>query len=217
MSTPTRPGCIQPGEWAAPASPGAVFSLLQQLAGRVPPTREKYAPLTIVASGHLSVERSMFERTDGMYRDDLMTPAAEEYELSARLGRRRIPILLAQELTAIHDGPTALADICRQQYKHGFGWDRPGVPETMDLKKLTEIVGAITPKTTDSLAGIARKHLKTIAAALRTRTMILVIVFVLERRAPEVRALTFFYQLAIALHFTAGVRDGLSRFSKPNR
>ena len=151
-----RPGCVicGPSNWVPPESPGVLFGLLQQLAEGHPSAADTYAPVPIVASGHLSVERSMFDRTDGVYRDDLMTPAAEEYELSARLRRRQIPILFVKDLVALHDASTALPDVCRQQYKHGLGCGEVArrCPETLELSQLAGIVGATAPKATDDLS-----------------------------------------------------------------
>src|SRR5579872_1915320 len=48
----------------------------------------EFVRLRMVASGHLSVEKKMFDDGMGVYRTDLKTPAAEEFELSQRLEDR---------------------------------------------------------------------------------------------------------------------------------
>jgi hypothetical protein len=204
-----RPGSVicGPCDWLAPASPGALFRLLRQLSGerQQGPTTE-FRSLSIVASGQLSVERRLFAGSEGVYRDDLVTPAAEEYELSLRLRRRGIPVLFAEGIVAAHDTSAALADACRQQYKHGLGCGEAArrCPETLEIDELAQIVRA---------SQSTRAGLKRLAISHPIRALVLNAARLTERLGPQFAALTPLYRLAISAHFLAGVRDGLERFS----
>lgn len=197
-----------------PSSPGAFFRAVQSLGydDAVSAARE-YAPVSIVASGQLSVERSMFDPVTAVYRDGLTTPAAEEYELSARLRRRGIPILFAQKIVAVHDSPLAILDVCRQQYKHGLGCAEAACrcPETLELQELAVIVAANDPSFCGNPVPISSR-LKSLVAGARARAAIVRAALLAERYTPQWDGLRPLYRLAIAAHFSAGVRDGLRRF-----
>jgi glycosyltransferase involved in cell wall biosynthesis len=214
-----RPGSVVCGfcEWLPPKSPGTLFRLLQRLGGeRQGPATSDYALVSIVASGQLSVERRLFPVTEGVYRDDLVTPAAEEYELSLRLRRRGIPIFFAESMVAFHDSSVALVDVCRQQYKHGFGCGEAArrCPETLELEELARIVGASRTEPSDTPSAAGRKKLKALGASRALRSTVLHVAGLVERFAPQVEGFGPLYRLAIALHFTAGVRDGLDRLAR---
>jgi glycosyltransferase involved in cell wall biosynthesis len=203
-----RPGSVicGPCDWRTPDSPGALFRLLRQLNGACQhESPAEYRSVSIVASGQLSVERQLFTCSEGVYRDDLITPAAEEYELSLRLRRRGIPIVFAERIVAGHDTSTALADVCRQQYKHGVGCGEAArrCPDTLELDELAQIVRA-----SRRLAGLKR-----VATSQPVRALVLEAARLAERLGPQVAAFTSLYRLAISVHFIAGVRDGLDRFS----
>ena len=85
---------------------------------------EEFVQAPIVASGQISLERIMFDAEQGVYRDDLATPAAEEFELSLRLRDRGIPIFLATRIVALHHRAVDLESMCRQAYKHSVGCAR---------------------------------------------------------------------------------------------
>lgn len=202
-------------EWVPPESPGALFRLLQQLGGeRASTDAVEYARVSIVASGQLSVERGCFPRSEGVYRDDLVTPAAEEYELSLRLRKRGIPVFRADNISARHDSSSALADVCGQQYKHGVGCGEAArrCPETLDLEPLARIIRMSQPQASDDTATALLKKLRAPACSTPARRIVLRAARVAETLAPDARALSPLYRLAIAQHFIAGVRDGLERF-----
>ena len=199
-------------DWRTPDSPGALFRLLRQLSdARQHEPSADYRSVSIVASGQLSVERQLFTSSEGVYRDDLITPAAEEYELSLRLRRRGIPIVFAERIVARHDTSTALADICRQQYKHGVGCGEAArrCPDTLEIHELAQIVSA----SRGDQASWKLARLKRLATSQPIRALVLEVARLAERLAPQVIAFTPLYRLAISVHFIAGVRDGLERFS----
>ena len=217
-----RPGSVVCGlcEWLPPGSPGTLFRLLQRLGGeRQGQATSEYTRVDIVASGQLSVERRLFPVNEGVYRDDLVTPAAEEFELSLRLRRRSIPTFFAECIVALHDSPVALVDVCRQQYKHGVGCGEAArcCPETLELEQLARIVSASREEPSDTLSAAGRKKLKALAASRAFRSAVLHVAELVERFAPQAEAFEPLYRLAIALHFTAGVRDGLDRWARVSR
>jgi GT2 family glycosyltransferase len=105
-------------------------------------SEQEYIPINVVASGQISVERKMFDTEKGVYRDDLATPAAEEFELSLRLRKQGIPIFLATKIVALHDHPVELGGLCRQQYKHAMGCAEAAVkyPATLELSDLAKVI-----------------------------------------------------------------------------
>jgi hypothetical protein len=139
-----------------------------------------------------------------------VTPAAEEYELSLRLRRRGIPILFAEQLVAGNDTSLVLADICRQQYKHGMGCGEAvrRCPETMEIDELAQIVsrsrGQNMNRGWSTLRGLATNS--------SVRLLVLELASLAEKVGPQIGAFTPLYRLAISIHFVAGVRDGLERF-----
>jgi hypothetical protein len=168
-----------------------------------------------VASGQISVERDQFAGEGAVYSSDLVTPAAEEYELAYRLERRGTPILLVPAMQALHDQPVELGGYCRQQYKHGLGCGEAAAkqPELLGLPELARVIeasgaGAGAPKST-------RAALKSIVTRPSVRAALLAFARSQEAiRAP--RALRHAaYRAAISAHFVGGVRDGLARFGRP--
>ena len=73
-----------------------------------------FIPVTDVASGQLSVNKETFRDSDGIYGQNLETPAAEEFEPSCRLGRLGIPILFAPHIIGVHDTEPNLEALCVQ-------------------------------------------------------------------------------------------------------
>jgi glycosyltransferase involved in cell wall biosynthesis len=200
-----------PCVWLAPQSPGALFRLLQEITGEGEQREvSAYTRVPIVASGQLSIERRCFAPAEGVYRDDLVTPAAEEYELSLRLRQRGIPILFAGDIVAGHDTSAALTDVCRQQYKHGLGCGEAvrRYPETLEIEELARIVrssGTEVPSVGETL--------RRLATGRRGRALALEVARLAERLAPQASAFVPLYRIAISAHFIGGVRDGLERFS----
>jgi len=196
----------------------AVFRVLERL-GYEDWTASKgeYARVSTLASGQLSVERAMFDSSTGVYRDDLVTPAAEEYELSMRLRRRGIPILLAGGIVAYHDSPTGILGVCRQQYKHGLGCGEVAIrcPETGELEELARIRNGNWLLPADNWMTRLSKVMRMLAAGRLIRLPILTAARIAERIAPQWDDLAHLYRWAIALHFIAGLHDAVTRFTPP--
>jgi hypothetical protein len=164
----------------------------------------------------LSVERAQFDADQGVYRDDLATPAAEEFELSLRLRDRGIPILLATRIEAVHDQATRLADICRQAYKHSMGCAEAAVkyPRTVELQGLGEVIRANRPLAWADPAGWEfGKVVKALLSAGPARRALARVIAAVERVTPSRRLLWPLYRAALSAHMMKGVRDGLAAYS----
>jgi hypothetical protein len=127
-----------------------------------------------------------------------------------------VPILLAERITADHDAPVTIRGVCRQQYKHGLGCGEAArrCPETLELEQLAGIVAANAAVSFDGRPISARTRLKSLVTRARARAAILNLAILADGLAPQWDALDGLYRLAIAAHFSAGVRDGLSQFRK---
>lgn len=174
---------------------------------------QELVPQETLGSGHLSVERRLFEE-GGVYRDDLAIPGAEEFELAYRLGVRRVPMLSAPYITAQHDTSVTIASVCGQQYKHALGCAEVAsrCPETLNLRDLRRMIEANRP-------GAAGGVLKDLAKGLTARRAFLRGLLRLAHAAEAVTARTALlwplYSAAIRAHFCAGIRDGLQKFARP--
>jgi hypothetical protein len=173
---------------------------------------EEFVPAAIVSSGHISVEREMFRSEEGIYRDDLRVPAAEEYELSYRLRVRGIPLLSAKRIVAMHDHPVTLDSMCRQTFKHAVGCAEAAVkcPSTLELQEVHHIMATNGPRSEqDGPPALCRKAVKQLLASAPSRAALLWIVKWIERVAPSLMLLSPFYRMVMGLHFFAGVREGI--------
>jgi hypothetical protein len=175
------------------------------------PTSDSIVTSDIVASGHLSVERSMFEADGGVYDDSLRTPVSEEWELTHRLAARGVPLLRATHLRGVHDRQVSLAAVCRNQYGHGVGCGEVAVrrPETLALPALRAIVATHVP---DVVAAPRRASTRawSVLSRPRPRRALVALAERAERHPGIARALPILYRLAVGAHFSAGVRDGLA-------
>jgi glycosyltransferase involved in cell wall biosynthesis len=172
--------------------------------------------IPVIASGQISVERAMFDVEQAVYRDDLATPAAEEFELSLRLQKRDIAIFLATRIVALHDHPIAIDSLCRQQYKHAVGCAEAAVkyPATRAIKELDNIINLNRGSARlDSRPAALKLTLKRCVALRPMRTMLLNTAKLLERVTPRDAWLAPFYRATIGAYFYAGVRDGFHRYS----
>ncbi len=176
----------------------------------------EFTGINIIASGQISFERKMFDAGNGIYCDDLATPSAEEYELSLRLRERAIPILLANEIVALHNHEVLIETICQQGFKYGIGCGEAAVkrPQTLDLKELDNIIAVNRPSSrSDSIGLILKKGIKRPLATRWPRACLLKIIRLAEKIMPQYSLLRPLYGVSHGLHFFAGVRTGLRRYS----
>jgi hypothetical protein len=198
-----------------PATP--LFTFLNSLgfdAGQN--AREDFIRVDVLASGHLSVEREMFEAGHGIYRDDLSTPGAEEWELSYRLRQRGIPLLMATQIIATHHQSCELNAVCAQQYKHAVGCAEVAkkCSEMLNdtaLFNILKVNGSITRD--DSVSSALMKMIKAMLWMRPLRRAIVQAIFVSERIGLGESLLQRLYRIVLGIHFFAGVRDGLRRYA----
>jgi glycosyltransferase involved in cell wall biosynthesis len=176
--------------------------------------RPRFERVSLIASGQLSVERRCFP--EGVYATQLRTPAAEEFELSARLRQLGIPALIAAQITAIHDQRFDISDVCEQQYKHGVGcaeavYKVPGTLIMDELAKIAAANGPILPH--DPLSTKSKKMAKALMATPAVRTCLVLLCRLTDRLVPSYRLNAKLLLLVIGMFFFAGYRQGLRRFS----
>lgn len=202
----THPGSVIFGlcPFATPRRKTPFRAYLDAIPGDYPPDAGVLIAMPTVASGQISVERTQFPSAEGVYSSDLVTPAAEEYELAHRLTRNGVPILLAPGILAIHDHEVEIASYCRQQYKHGLGCGEAVAkqPALRELSALRHIVDRSS-----------KGGLKALASRAGARAALLALARVQEGLPLPRRWRATAYRLAISAHFVAGVRDGLQRFA----
>lgn len=174
----------------------------------------QYLEIDTPASGHISFERHMFDRTSAVYSDRLSTPAAEEFELAYRLHQSAIQLVLAPRIIARHDQPLDLGGVCRQQYKHALGTAEvmQKYPETRSLPALERIILA----SLDPPQGLTRQSFKRTAlrclASAPVRKSGLRIIERLQDIVPLPGAfLAWFYRAIVSAYYRAGLRDGSRR------
>ncbi len=177
---------------------------------------DEFQETETVASGQISFERAMFTVREGIYRDDLRTPAAEEYELAARLRERRIPILMGTKMVARHNHQVSLDSMCRQAFKHSKGCAEAAAkyPVTLDLQDLRRVIVASRPSTPgEGLGLVIKKAVKRFLCAAYPLSVIVFLVKWAERRLPNMHSLPTLYKVVIGLHGFAGMRAGFCEYS----
>jgi hypothetical protein len=168
----------------------------------------------IPRAARCSCERSLFDLKQAVYRDDLATPAAEEYELSYRLRALGIPIYMATHIVAKARFPVAIESLCRQQYKHAIGCSEVAAkyPATLELADLNRVIEVNADGKSHGAAARVKRTLKKSLSGVRARQALLRAVCALERREASYQILAPLYRASLGLHFFAGVNDGMRRF-----
>jgi len=177
------------------------------------PDRPRFERVSVIASGQLSVERECF--SDGVYASQLRTPAAEEFELSARLQNRGIVALHATKIAAIHDQGFEISDVCDQQYKHGVGCAEAvsRLPNTLIMNELARIAAANGfVRSHDPLPTKCKKVAKGLAAILWVRRSLVLVCKLTGRIVPSQRINLKLLTFVVGAFFFAGYREGLRRF-----
>jgi glycosyltransferase involved in cell wall biosynthesis len=177
---------------------------------------EEFTEGQLVASGQISFERATFDEAEGIYRDDLATPAAEEYELSIRLRDHGIPVLLATGITALHDQPVEIGSLCRQAFKHGKGCAEAAqkCSAALTLPALRTILEVNQPAPPGAPTRVVVKYtIKRALSAASVRTSLLRIVKTMEYFVRPNRWLALVYHYLLGLYFFAGIQSGLEQYS----
>jgi len=201
--------CVPP-----PGAHSHMAKLLEFLYARRP-DRPRFERVSLVASGQLSVERKCFP--EGVYASEFRTPAAEEFELSMRLGQRGIPAVNATQIEAIHNQGFRAPDVCDQQYKHGIGCAEAvsRLPSTLIMNELATIAaanGPVLPQ--DPLATKCKKITKGLVAIPWVRRALVLLCETIGRIVPSHRMNAKLLSFAIGVFFFAGYREGLQRFAR---
>jgi glycosyltransferase involved in cell wall biosynthesis len=176
--------------------------------------RARFECVSIIASGQLSVERESFP--DGVYASQLRTPAAEEFELSARLAQQGILAINAAQIEAIHDQRFGISDVSDQQYKHGMGCAEAvcKLPDTLvtdELRKTAAANGPVHPH--DPLATKCKKMAKALMAIPLVRQSLVLLCRLTGRVMPGYGMNVKLSRLVIGVFFFAGYREGVRRFA----
>ena len=153
---------------------------------------------------------AQFLAAGGLYRQDLRTPAAEEFELSYRLRTAGIPIIFAPEIVGLHHQPVELSALCNQQYKYGVGLaeaaakcgDLQGMPELQALLETNDGLRAFDPPLV-----AARKIVKALVGHKAARLWAARGVRLLEALSGETR-LQSAYRTVLGASFYAGFKEG---------
>jgi glycosyltransferase involved in cell wall biosynthesis len=203
-----------------PASPTPLYRFISALSGGLEQsdeefiTTEEFIAIDVPASGHISVERAMFDTASAIYSDRLFTPAAEEFQLAYRLRRSGIAIACAPRIIAMHDQPLDLGSVCRQQYKHALGAAEvlKKYPATRSLPALDKIARAnLDPPPALALQTFKRAVVRALASAPVRKIGLATIQFLQPLLPSQSRVLTGFYRAIVSAHYQAGLRDGWSR------
>jgi glycosyltransferase involved in cell wall biosynthesis len=168
---------------------------------------EKFQQVNAITSGLLAVNKKKITHPDFFYKDNLSTPAAEEYEIIARFHRLGIPIYMATHIQAVHNHHLNLSWLVQQQYKYGLGTAESFIkyPEINQLDRFAELKRKLGGD-----KGMSRT--KKFAASGFFRKLLLSYALITERilqnsnRNKLIGALTTAY-------FWAGYRDGKKKFS----
>lgn len=207
-----NPGAVIFGDYRPDARNTGVKRFLESLQPPVPASPE-FQRVLIVASGHVSIERKMFQGF--VYRSDLKTPAAEEYELSARLSAQKIPLFFAPGIKALHEIDGSLEKICQQQYRNGMGAAEAACkyPDCVELPPFRSIL-AVNGYLSNQQCSDRRWKLglKRFVIRRRIRKLLLSVSQTVDRFVPFFELKAFFYRAAIGAHFLAGIQEGFDQF-----
>jgi glycosyltransferase involved in cell wall biosynthesis len=208
-----NPGSVIFGLCVLPASPRAHINKVLELISGKRSSNSRFEPESIISSQHSSVERRDF--LTGVYASHLRIPAAEEFDLSARLRQRGMAIFSATEISAVHDQPLEISYLCDQQYKHGMGCAEavcklPGTLIMDELAKIAALNGPVRPD--DPLATKCKKMAKALVAIPLARQSLVLSCRLTGRVVPSHHLNAKLLWLVIAVFFFAGYRDGVRRF-----
>lgn len=199
-----------------PGPPSPLRRYVGALGGR-PETTPTFRTVERIASGQLSVGRRLLEGMGGaFYREELNTPAAEEFELSFRLRGRGTPLLFAPHIVALHDQPVNLQTLSLQNYKYGVGLAEalvkcPELSGMAELDRIRRTNGPIARGEPVSL--FLKKALRAPLGAAGTRGKVVAFATRFERLVPESILRRVLYPLVLSSHFQAGFRHGLVEFA----
>jgi glycosyltransferase involved in cell wall biosynthesis len=177
-------------------------------------SEEGFERKSAIASGNLSVERSMFE--NGVYEGSLSIPGSEEFELADRLNRLGIPIYQNNSAVGWHLQSPRIEDKCRQEFKYGISVGEtylkmPNSTLNQHFDNFIRVNGYIDWKNDSSMLKVS-KAIKAIASNEFVRSVLIRSTRVLEASGVSDKGLFLMYRVLSGLSLFAGVRRGLKNF-----
>jgi GT2 family glycosyltransferase len=96
-----------------------------------------YERVDAITSGLLCIDKSKLREVSELYRNDMTTPAAEEYEIVFRFNKLGVPIYHAHHISALHNHHLELGWLAEQQFKYGLGTAEAFAkcPEIVNIEK----------------------------------------------------------------------------------
>jgi glycosyltransferase involved in cell wall biosynthesis len=189
--------------------------LVNSLGYSNPTGQKEFEDVEIIASGHISVPRHLFSEQQMVYRDDLATPAAEEFELSARLAGNHVRMIVANNIVADHDHDVTIDGLCRQAFKHGMGAAEYGQKcedRLMVVDNILRVNGPI--RQNDSWTLAFTKRAKALLMLPPVRGGLEWILRVSPEFSALDRLMAIGYRGLLGVNFFAGVRAGLSKYGR---
>ncbi|OSZ80898.1 hypothetical protein CAP36_06565 [Chitinophagaceae bacterium IBVUCB2] len=201
--------------YEVPATTTPAYRFLEKLAS-VNDDNNGFVKTTAIASGNISVEKTMFP--DGeFYKSSLRTPVAEEFELMARLSEQKRNIYFNSSIRGWHLQPATINDKCKQEYKYGIGIAEVSikVPYSVEHPSLQQLYYQNRRiDKADSLKTRTKKFFKSIIAQKWSRNFLLKMTTTFEKILPFDGLLFPLYRLLAGVFVFAGIRDGLKKFEK---
>jgi hypothetical protein len=179
---------------------------------------DEFLEVDVVASGQLSIERSLFAAAGTVYRSDLATPAAEEYELSCRLRQLGVPILIATRITALHDHPVALDSMCRQIFKHAKGCAEAAIkiPALTSFSPVAQMISCNRTSNSSGRADTFKRRVKALVSTPIARRSLMRTARACEMLAPVDVLLAPVYRVLFGAHTFAGINQAFKEYSSLN-
>ena len=176
--------------------------------------KDQFILMNSIASGNISVEKKLFQ--DGeMYQSDLRTPAAEEFELMARLLKKGVKVYFNPMIIGWHLQPATIEDKCKQELKYGNGIAEVAmkIPASLEYGNLSKIF--YTNCASDARGKPAkgfRKRIRKFFSVEKRRNKLLRLVKLLERVLPFDFFLFPIYRFVVGNFLFAGVQEGIGKF-----
>ena len=193
------------------------YRFLKQLIDVKPEDRKDHFMLmNSIASGNISVEKQLF--ADGeMYQSDLRTPAAEEFELMARLLKQGVKVYFNPMIIGWHLQPATIEDKCKQELKYGNGIAEVAmkIPASLEYGNLRKIfyTNSAWDEQGQKAKGL-KKSIRRFFSKERRRNGLLKFVKFTEKVLPFDFVLFPLYRFVVGNFLFAGVQEGIQKFKK---
>lgn len=178
--------------------------------------KDHFMLMNSIASGNISVEKQLFQ--DGeMYQSDLRTPAAEEFELMARLLKQGVKVYFNPMIIGWHLQPATIEDKCKQELKYGNGIAEVAmkIPSSLEYGNLRKIfyTNSAWDENGQKAKGL-KKSIRRFFSKESRRNGLLKFVKFLEKVLPFDFILFPFYRFVVGNFLFAGVQEGIQKFKK---